>query len=94
MEMIVMSSKQTTYASLPAKEHVSKLPDGYLPALNTHQAAEYTGLASATLETLRCRGNGPLFVRYSRRAIRYKIVDLDRWMSERTVANTSVREAA
>ena len=94
MEMIVMNSKQTTHAGSPAKEYSSTLPAGYLPALNTLQAAEYTGLASATLETLRCRGNGPLFVRYSRRAIRYKITDLDRWMFERTVANTSVREAA
>ena len=89
-----MSSKQTTYAGSRDTEHTSKLPDGFLPALNTHQAAAYTGLASATLETLRCRGNGPLFVRYSRRAIRYKIADLDRWMSERTIANTSAREAA
>lgn len=89
-----MSSKPTTYAGSPTTEYISKLPDGFLPALNTHQAAEYTGLASATLETLRCRGNGPLFVRYSRRAIRYKIADLDRWMNERTIANTSMREAA
>ena len=94
MEMIKMSSKQTTYAGSPATDSPSTLPDGFLPALNTQQAAEYTGLASATLETLRCRGNGPVFVRYSRRAVRYKIVDLDRWMIERTVANTSMREAA
>lgn len=88
-----MSSKQPTYAYTPANR-LTSLPDGFMPALNTNQAAEYTGLASATLETLRCRGNGPVFIRYSRRAIRYRIVDLDRWMSERIVANTSIREAA
>lgn len=88
-----MISKQQTYTVQPADTHTS-LPDGFMPALNTHQAAEYTGLASATLETLRCRGNGPVFIRYSRRAIRYRIVDLDRWMNERIVANTSIREAA
>ena len=90
-----MHSDRTTPTVVASKKFTpTTLPDGFLPALNTHQAAEYTGLASATLETLRCRGNGPLFVRYSRRAIRYKIADLDRWMSERTIANTSVREAA
>ncbi len=89
-----MNSQQTSPAGSAAKDSTSSLPNGYMPALNTNQAAEYTGLASATLETLRSRGNGPLFVRYSRRAIRYRIVDLDRWMNARTVANTSMQEAA
>lgn len=89
-----MSSKQHTYADAPATNRLKVLPDGFMPALDTNQAAEYTGLASATLETLRCRGNGPVFIRYSRRAIRYRIVDLDGWMNDKIVANTSIRKTA
>lgn len=65
------------------------LPDGIPPALNTQQASIYTGLAVATLEGLRCRGNGPRFVRYGRKAVRYLVRDLNEWMASRTVSSTS-----
>lgn len=65
------------------------LPHGLNPALDTLQAAAYTGLAPATLEGLRCKGGGPRFVRYSRRAVRYLKVDLDKWMHDCIVASTS-----
>lgn len=65
------------------------LPPGVSPALNTEQAASYTGLAEATLKSLRCRGGGPRFVRYGRGAVRYLIPDLDAWMRERSVGSTS-----
>jgi len=67
---------------------------GIPPALNTEEAARYTGLAPATLETLRSRGGGPRFVRYGRGAVRYLLRDLDSWMAERTVASTSEPQAA
>lgn len=70
------------------------LPDGVAPALNTEQASIYTGLATATLEGLRCRGNGPRFVRYGRKAVRYLMRDLDEWMAARTVGSTSEPIAA
>lgn len=60
-------------------------------ALNTKQASDYTGLATATLEKLRCTGGGPAFISYSRRAIRYRVSDLDTWMNARTVHSTSER---
>lgn len=66
-----------------------KLPAGLNPALNTEQAAAYTGLAEKTLEGLRCRGGGPRFVRYGRKAVRYLVSDLDVWMSSRVVGSTS-----
>lgn len=66
------------------------LLSGLAPALDTPQAARYTGLAEKTLEGLRCRGGGPRFVRYSRKAVRYRIADLDEWMNARAVASTSV----
>ena len=58
-------------------------------AITTAEAANYTGLAAATLEKLRCSGGGPRFVRYSRRAVRYRVPELDAWMGARTVASTS-----
>lgn len=63
-------------------------------ALNTAEAARYTGLSSATLEKLRCAGGGPRFVSYSRRAVRYRLSDLDAWMGEKTIGSTSERRAA
>lgn len=70
------------------------LPAGLTPAMNTEQAASYCGLASATMEGLRCKGGGPRFVRYGRKAVRYLLSDLDAWMAERTVASTSEALAA
>ncbi|KAB7645552.1 helix-turn-helix domain-containing protein [Polymorphobacter fuscus] len=71
-----------------------ELPSGARPALNTEQAAAYCGLAATTMETLRCRGGGPRFVRYGRKAIRYVMSDLDQWMAARTVGSTSENLAA
>lgn len=65
------------------------LPSGLAPALDTPQASIYTGLAEKTLEGLRCKGGGPRFVRYGRKAVRYLIADLDSWMADHTVASTS-----
>ena len=70
------------------------LPAGLTPAMNTKQAASYCGLASATMEGLRCKGGGPRFVRYGRKAVRYLLSHLDAWMAERTVASTSEALAA
>lgn len=78
----------------PTPPGIATLPGGIPPALNTEQAAIYTGLAVATLEGLRCRGGGPRFVRYGRKAVRYLIHDLDEWMAERTVSSTSEQRAA
>ena len=66
-----------------------ELPPGCSPALDTAQAAAYTGLAQSTLEKLRCIGGGPRFVRYGRRAVRYLKVDVDQWLAARTFENTS-----
>jgi len=66
-----------------------ELPPGCSPALDTAQAALYTGLAPATLEKLRCLGGGPRFVRFGRRAVRYLKADVDQWLAARTFENTS-----
>jgi len=65
------------------------LPEGLSPALNSEQAAQYTGLAVKTLEKMRCDGRGPRFVRVSRNAVRYLKADLDAWLASLTVSSTS-----
>jgi predicted DNA-binding transcriptional regulator AlpA len=93
-----MQSQVKSETSLVNPTGISKirvsLPAGLIPAVNTDQAAAYCGLASATMEGLRCKGGGPRFVRYGRKAVRYLIADLDAWMVERTVASTSEQVAA
>lgn len=69
--------------------NIRELPPGLAAALNTAQAASYTGLAEKTLEGLRCRGGGPRFVRYGRKAVRYLVSDLDVWINSRVVGSTS-----
>lgn len=73
---------------------VESLPAGLSPALDANEAAIYTGLAVKTLEKMRHRGDGPLFVKYSRNAIRYRVADLDNWMRARIVSSTSEKIAA
>ena len=67
---------------------------GYPAALNTEQAARYTGLSVKTLEKMRCDGRGPRFVRFSRNAVRYRKADIDAWLLRLTVSSTSEQAAA
>lgn len=48
--------------------------------LRTPGAAEYVGLAPATLEKMRVHGGGPRFLRLGGRAVGYAIEDLDTWL--------------
>lgn len=59
-------------------------------AVDTHAAARITGLAVATLTTLRSRGGGPPFIKYGR-AVRYRAEDLRAWRDARIVAHTGAR---
>jgi predicted DNA-binding transcriptional regulator AlpA len=56
--------------------------------VNTRAAAAFTGLAVATLNNMRVAGGGPRYLKLGR-AVRYRIADLDAWLSERVVASTS-----
>ncbi len=58
-------------------------------AVTTAAAARFTGLSESALEKKRVEGTGPRFVRYGRRAIRYRIVDLSEWMDRHLVWSTS-----
>ena len=54
--------------------------------LDQRQAATRLGLPSArTLETWRCRGYGPPFLRLSPRLVRYRASDIDQWLAARVV---------
>ena len=57
-------------------------------ALSTPRAADYVGLSPETLETLRCRGGGPVFVKLGRRVV-YLVEDLDKWMRKGRRRSTS-----
>lgn len=62
--------------------------DARLHTLSPAEASDRLGIAVGTLRNMRSRGGGPPYVRVGRR-IRYRLVDLDRWLDQRTRMNTS-----
>jgi predicted DNA-binding transcriptional regulator AlpA len=57
--------------------------------LNTQEAADYLGLAKNTLEKARTYGDGPYFTKFSSRAVRYAIEDLDAWIAKHRAASSA-----
>ena len=57
--------------------------------VSTEEAATILGLAPRTLQDFRLRGEGPPFVKLTRRRVGYFISDLEAWARARTVKNTS-----
>ena len=57
--------------------------------LNTQEAADYLGLAKNTLEKARLYGDGPYFTKFSSRAVRYAIEDLDAWIAKHRAASSA-----
>ena len=49
--------------------------------LDTQSAAAYVGCSPSLLALLRRTGGGPAFYRVGRRLIRYRLTDLDAWIS-------------
>lgn len=65
--------------------------------LTQRDTATRLNVSERTLEGWRLRGGGPQFVRLgtgSRRLVRYRSEDLDRWVSGRLAASTSQPLAA
>jgi Helix-turn-helix domain len=62
--------------------------------LQTPAAAARLGLAPATLEKMRVRGDGPPFCRWSRRRIVYAVAAIDQWAREREYRSTEEYSAA
>lgn len=61
--------------------------------VDTEGAAKHVGLAVSTMEKLRVTGGG---CQYSKRgrSVRYRISDLDAWMSAKLIETTSQKVAA
>jgi hypothetical protein len=57
--------------------------------LTTKQAADWLGYKPRMLEARRFRGDGPLFIRISARAVRYRLQDLQNWVNTRICSSTS-----
>jgi predicted DNA-binding transcriptional regulator AlpA len=57
--------------------------------LRVPEAASYTGLSESTLAKRRLRGEPPIFVRLSSRAIGYRVDDLDDWLTQCRRRSTS-----
>jgi predicted DNA-binding transcriptional regulator AlpA len=62
-------------------------PDRVL--LTEAEAAELIGFSPRFLTERRYRGGGPLYVRVSARAVRYRPADLEAWAEERVRSSTS-----
>ncbi len=60
------------------------MSDSYL---NTVQAASILGLKPSTLEAWRMYGRGPPWIRMGPRIVRYRLSDLNQWISENIVEN-------
>jgi predicted DNA-binding transcriptional regulator AlpA len=67
-------------------------PVGSSALLTEKQVASMLSLEPATLRNWRVKGQGPRFVRLSRRAIRYSRVDVGEWLASRARRSTSVAE--
>ncbi len=58
--------------------------------LTTKEAAIYLGVSNSFLEKDRCHGiKGIEFIRVGSRAIRYRLEDLDKYLSQQSFKNTS-----
>jgi hypothetical protein len=49
------------------------------------EAARVIGVLPRTLEGWRLRGYGPRFVRISPRCVRYRLKDIEKWLSKQVV---------
>ena len=74
----------------PAGRPIPSDPDALLFGA---EAAYLAGLSIRTLESLRLRGNGPCFIKFSR-AVRYRRLDVLAWIERKVRLSTSDRGEA
>lgn len=60
--------------------------------LDEHQAADFLALSVKTLRNWRVSGEGPLFLKYGRKLVRYRLIDLERYQADHTRRSTSQTE--
>jgi hypothetical protein len=73
-------------ADAPAGRVIPSDPDALLLQI---EAAYLAAISPRTLESLRSKGGGPIFVALGRRAIRYRRRDLLAWVEQRMRRTTS-----
>lgn len=56
--------------------------------MSVKDVAAYTGLSEKFWNHLRSEGGGPLYVKLSPKAVRYRRSDVDRWMADRLRRST------
>ena len=79
----------TGFSQLPGLSDILRDDPLYLDAaVNTKEAARITGVPIATLETLRCRGGGPVFVKLNKK-VRYTRRALLEWLASASRSSTS-----
>jgi Helix-turn-helix domain len=64
-----------------------------MEALNVIEAANYVGLSRSFLNKRRVYSGGPLYLKVGKRVI-YDKLDLDAWLQDKKIANTSQTAAA
>lgn len=57
--------------------------------VNEREAASILCYSVRALQNWRHRGGGPKYVKVSSRSVRYRRVDLQKWIDDRIVSNTS-----
>lgn len=62
------------------------LADGWI---DTRTAADYLGVHPDHLRRLRRTGGGPVYSRLGPKAIRYRLRDIEEWMTSRLAASTA-----
>ena len=80
------SAASTALLEEPGGRPIPEHPD---VLLFTIEAAFLLGLSLRTLEALRLRGGGPLFVKVTPRAVRYRRCDIDAFIEARRRKTTS-----
>ncbi len=70
----------------PGGRPIPAHPDGLL---FTVEVGFLTGLSPRSIEALRLRGGGPVFIQVTPKAVRYRRRDLDAWLDARVRKSTS-----
>lgn len=60
--------------------------------MTSGEAAEYIGVAKATLSSWRHQGTGPVYVQPSRVRVFYHVDDIDDWMAQHVVKSRKSKE--
>ena len=60
--------------------------------LTTPEAAKVLGLAETTLEKYRVYGTGPQYIKFGKKAVRYRRGDLEAWAEMQLSVSTSQYE--